>query len=249
MSTFDSTGARRRRRQIDVFARGHGARVHDARLRVGPHDDGHRRRRRAARRPARPRTGGRRRGRLLLRRPALLPAHVALPTSSAAAITFRRRELPGKTSKIAEPLAALAPLEVAARRRVDPGRLVALAAHIFILLRDDGAAASDRRHRGWRRGRYGFLAGDGLLRGSLTTDHDRDGRIPLSRRRRPRHRWSSTSIGRGLPPAHHAMSSPSRFGPWIIHESVIRGSFAPQDPIQRWNVTHLYRRRNGTRDR
>ena len=243
MSTFDSTGARRRRRQIDVFARGRLG------LRVGPHDDGHRRRRRAARRPARPRTRGRRRRRLLSSRPALLPPHVALATARPAAVAFRRRELPGEASQIPEPLAALAPLEVAARGRVDPRRLVALATHIFILLRDDGAAPADRRHRG-RRGRCDWLlARYRFLWSALTTDHYGDGRVALARWRWSRHGRRPPRIRTWLSSTHDAVPSPSCLRSRVIDQCIIRGSFAPQDAIERWNIRHLYCGRNSSSDR
>ena len=249
LSTFDSTGARRRRRQIDVFARGHGARVHGARSGVGPHDDGHRRRRGPARRPARPRTGGRRRGRLLRSRPAFLPPHVALAPARAAAVAFRRRELAREAPQVPKPLAALAPLEVAARRRVDPGRLVALSTNVLVLFWYYRAAAPDRRHGRWRRRGYWFLARYGLLRRSLSRHHDRDGRVALARWRRSRHRRRPPGIGRGLPPAHDAVPRAPCLGSRVIHQRIVRGSFASQDAIQRWNIAHLYCRRNGTSHR
>ena len=202
-------------------------RVHDARfLGVGPHDDGHRRRRSPSRRPARPRTGGRRRGRLLLRSPAFLPPHVALPTACAAAITLRRGELPGKTSKIPEPLAALAPLEVAARGRVDPGRLVALSTNVLVLLRNDGAAPADGRHWRWCRGRHRLLARYGLLGRSLSRHHYGDGRVSPGLWW-PRHRRRPTRVGGRLPPAHDAMSSAPCFGPRIVHQRIIGRSLPP----------------------
>ena len=202
-------------------------RVHDARcLGVGPHDDGHRRRRSAARRPARPRTGRRRRRRLLLSRPAFLPAHVALPTSSAAAITFGSSQFPSKPAKIPEPLAALAPLEVAARGRVDPGRLVALSTNIFVLLRDDGAAAADRRHW-WRCGRCdGFLTRYGLLRRSLTTDHHSNRRIAPGLRW-PRYWWSPPRIRTWLSSTHDAVPSAPCLRPRVVHERIIGRGFPP----------------------
>ena len=220
---------RQRRRQIVVYlpdVSGHSARPRRAYSGVGPdhHSDGSRRC--APRRPARPRTGGRRRGRLLLRSPAFLPPHVALPTACAAAITLRRGELPGKTSKIPEPLAALAPLEVAARGRVDPGRLVALSTNVLVLLRNDGAAPADGRHWRWCRGRHRLLARYGLLGRSLTRHHDGDGRVSTwlrwsGHRRRP------TRVGGRLPTAHDAVARASCFGSRVVHQRIIGRSLPP----------------------
>ena len=245
MSTFDFTGARRRRRQIDVFARRHGARP----LRVGPHDDGHGSRRCPASRPARPRTGGRRRRRLLLRRPALLPPHITFSTASATAITFRSSQFPGEAPQIPEPLAALAPLEVAARARVHPRRLVAFPTNVLVLLRDDGAASTNGRHGRGRRWGCRLLARYRFLWSALTTHDHCHGRVALSGRRRSRDWWSSTSIRTRLPSAHDAMSRPACFGSRVVHERIVRGSFAPEYPVERWNIRHLYGGRNGTSHR
>ena len=216
---------------------------------VGPDHHSDRRRRRAPRRPARPRGRRRRRGRLLLRRPALLPPHVPFSTASATAVALRRRELPGEASQIPKSFAALAPLEVAPCTAMNPRRLVALAAHIFILLRDDGAASADRRHGRRRRRGCRLLARDRFLWSALTTHDHCHGRVALSGRRRSRDRWSSTSIRTRLPSAHDAMSRPACLGSRVVHEGVIRGSLAPEYPIQRRHVAHLDRRRNGTSHR
>ena len=98
---------------------------------VGPHHHSDGSRRRAPSRTSRTRRRGRRRGRLLLCGSALLPPHVPFPASSSTPVAFRSGQFPGKPAQITKALAALAPLEVAARTRMDPRRLVALAADVL----------------------------------------------------------------------------------------------------------------------
>ena len=207
---------------------------------VGPHHHSDRRRRRAPSRTSRTRRRRRRRGRLLLSSTALLPPHITFPPARAAAVAFRSGQFPGKPAKIPKPLAALAPLEVAARARVDPRRLVALAADVLVLFWYDGAAAADRRHGRRRRRRDGLLARDRFLWRALTTHDHGHGRVALSGRRRPRHRWSSPSVRTRLPSAHDAVSCAPCFGSRVVHEGIVRGSLAPQYPVQWRNVGHLY---------
>ena len=101
---------------------------------VGPHHHGHRRRRRAPSRTSRTRRRRRRRGRLLLCGSALLPPHITFSTARATPVALRRSQFSSKAPQVPKPLAALAPLEVAARATVDPRRLVAFPTNVLVLL-------------------------------------------------------------------------------------------------------------------
>mmetsp|Transcript_21983 Transcript_21983/g.37139 ORF Transcript_21983/g.37139 Transcript_21983/m.37139 type:complete len:235 (-) Transcript_21983:232-936(-) len=70
---------------------------------------------------------------------------IAPPPALAAPVAFRRVELLAEGHDVAEALAALAPLEVRTRVPVHPEGLVAVPAHVLVLLRDHGARLPVRR--------------------------------------------------------------------------------------------------------
>mmetsp|Transcript_24822 Transcript_24822/g.98533 ORF Transcript_24822/g.98533 Transcript_24822/m.98533 type:complete len:232 (-) Transcript_24822:661-1356(-) len=83
----------------------------------------------------------------------VLASHVPFAAARAAVVALGGGELALEGDEVPEALAALAPLEVARRRVVLPRRLVALAAHVLVLLGDDGAAADGRSLGRGRRDR------------------------------------------------------------------------------------------------